>query len=160
MRDQPGARRATADLARPRKRQADGSGALAAHCDDPGTRRRQTIQGYPAQTERSLAMLKILAAIAVTTGTPQPLEAHHPYRLPETSSPRPVAHDRRCSSTREVTVCAKRGDGLRLVMDGVEAGPPLHQAQLRIAPSRCANPVENGLRCIRPEVFARLNLDD
>lgn len=105
-------------------------------------------------------MLKILAAIAVTTGTPQPLDAHHAYRLPETSAPRSVTPDRRCSSTPEVTVCAKRGDGIRLVGTGAEVVPPLHQAQLRIAPSRCANPVENGLRCIRPEVFARLNLDD
>lgn len=104
-------------------------------------------------------MLKILAAIVLTTGTPHDLESHHDFRLPHMETAAPAA-DRRCTGNRELTVCAKQGESPRLISREVNLAQPRHLALLRIAPSHCANPVENGLRCIRPTVFTRFNLDD
>ncbi|MBF9150476.1 hypothetical protein [Novosphingobium jiangmenense] len=84
---------------------------------------------------------------------------HHAFRLPGPDTIT-LPKQQRCSAGRELTVCAPQGDGPRLTGHVTETAPPRHHTVLRIAPSRCANPVEDGLRCVRPTALARVNLGD
>jgi hypothetical protein len=104
-------------------------------------------------------MLKMLAAIVLTTGAPEVAQNHHAFRLPAPDQTIPT-RPQRCSAARQLTVCAPQGDGPRVTGHSTDTAPPRHRAVLRIAPSRCANPVEDGLRCIRPTTIARINLDN
>lgn len=95
--------------------------------------------------------------------------AHHSFRLPADlsyDSPKSglsTTSTKACPTSQVVTVCANRADRilkLRVpsedVRTGDAAGP--HLRALRIQPSRCVNPVEEGLRCIRPVPAARISL--
>ncbi|MGV3513341.1 MAG: hypothetical protein ACO1OX_15170 [Novosphingobium sp.] len=104
-------------------------------------------------------MLNLLAAIMLSTGTPHTAQPHHGFRLPQPTNDKP-SQDQRCSADLELTVCARQGDGPRLTTATSEIAPPRHHAVLRLAPSRCTNPVENGLRCVLPVTLVRVNLDD
>ena len=125
-------------------------------------------------------MLTMFATALATTLLPASLparvaataeNAHHSFRLTAdlahpldspanglTSTPSKV-----CPSTDVVTVCANRSSmNLQFRVPASDnsansaAGP--HLRSLRIQPSRCVNPVEEGLRCIRPVPAARIAL--
>jgi hypothetical protein len=95
--------------------------------------------------------------------------AHHSFRLPaDLSYDGPASGlagtaTKVCPTSKVVTVCANRADNnlqLRVTSEDMRAsdaaGP--HLRSLRIQPSRCVNPVEEGLRCIRPVPAARITL--
>lgn len=107
-------------------------------------------------------MLILLTAAAFLAGSPASGDSHHGFRLPVDIA---VHSESRCPPSRGVTVCANRADAhlrWRAVADERapdRAGGP-HIRSLRVQPARCANPVEDGLRCVKPLAFARINLDD
>lgn len=126
-------------------------------------------------------MLTMLATALATALPPASLpvsaaatveDAHHSFRLPANlahplespASGLTGTHSKVCPSTDEVTVCANRSSmNLQFRVPASDnsansaAGP--HLRSLRIQPSRCVNPVEEGLRCIRPVPAARIALD-
>ncbi|MFN3456902.1 MAG: hypothetical protein ACK4Z8_04925 [Novosphingobium sp.] len=118
----------------------------------------------------ALATTLLPASLPVSVGATAE-NAHHSFRLPAdlahpldspanslTGTPSKV-----CPSTDVVTVCANRSSmNLQFRVPASDnsansaAGP--HLRSLRIQPSRCVNPVEEGLRCIRPVPSARIAL--
>lgn len=113
----------------------------------------------------------LLPASLLMSGTATAEDAHHSFRLPAdlahpldspanglTGTPSKV-----CPSTDVVTVCASRSStNLRFRVPASEnsanSAAGHHLRSLRIQPSRCVNPVEEGLRCIRPVPAARIAL--
>lgn len=121
----------------------------------------QSGQWCPSR-RKGFAMLTLLTAAAISVGSPVLGIGHQDFRLPVDIAARSEA---RCPGASGVTVCAKRADAQlhwRVAQD--EAVPTqsstLHVRSLRLQPARCANPVDDGLRCIKPVAFARINLDD
>ncbi|HQS70520.1 MAG: hypothetical protein B7Y36_07600 [Novosphingobium sp. 28-62-57] len=111
-------------------------------------------------------MLTLLVATLIAAGPLAGTEAghdsHHGFRLPANMS---AQEDRRCPTSPGVTVCANRAEAQlrwRVVTDGPQSDhlPRPHVRSLRQPMARCANPVEDGLRCVKPVAFARVNLDD
>lgn len=104
-------------------------------------------------------MLNLLAAVVMSIGTPNAAQPNHAFRLPEPDNGR-AAPDQRCSGNRALTVCARKGDGPRLTASTARIAPPRHHTVLRLAPARCMNPIENGLRCVLPTTLVRVKVDD
>lgn len=107
-------------------------------------------------------MLTLLTAATISAVIPILGTGHHDFRLPVEISAR---NDGRCPASPGVTVCAKRADThLRWRVAQGQAVPEqssaAHLRVLRSQPARCTNPAEDGLRCVKPAVFARINLDD
>ena len=125
-------------------------------------------------------MLTMIATALVTTLSPPSLpigpsamaeSAHHSFRLPaELAHPLNVpasgltgTGSKACPPSQGVTVCANRANTnvqFRVPAEDVRPSDAsgTHLRALRIQPSRCVNPVEEGLRCIRPVPAARIAL--
>jgi len=107
-------------------------------------------------------MLTLLTAAAISVGLPVLASGHQDFRLPVDIVTR---GETRCPAASGVTVCAKRADAQshwRVAQDEamLAQSSTLHVRSLRLQPSRCTNPVDDALRCIKPVAFARINLDD
>lgn len=111
-------------------------------------------------------MMTLLAATLIAAGALAGAEpahdSHHGFRLPTNLT---AIEERRCPTSPGVTVCANRAEAQlrwRVVSDGPQSDhlPRPHVRSLRLQMARCANPVEDGLRCVKPVAFARVNLDD
>ncbi len=116
-------------------------------------------------------MMMILASAALTfAGSAPGSDPHHAFRLPpetsRTETARTLHHQRSrnragCTPSGAVTVCANRADEQsrwRISAEGEEtaAMPGQHLRALRVQHSRCANPVEDALRCVKPLPLARM----
>ncbi len=109
-----------------------------------------------------------LIAAAPLAGAEPAQDSHHGFRLPAAMTlPASIAGsgDRRCPTSPGVTVCANRAEAQlrwRVVSEGPQSDrqPRPHVRSLRQQVARCANPVEDGLRCVKPVAFTSINIDD
>ncbi|MFN3469815.1 MAG: hypothetical protein ACK4Z7_08910 [Novosphingobium sp.] len=116
-------------------------------------------------------MMMILASAAMAfAGSAPGADPHHAFRLPPEAPPveavRTLHHQRSrsragCTPSGAVTVCANRADEqsrwrISAEDDDTAARPGQHLRALRVQHSRCANPVEDALRCVKPLPLARM----
>lgn len=100
-------------------------------------------------------MLVLLTAAALTLA-PHSFEKHHDYRLGTSHGPQAARFEKDCQTGKGVTVCAPRAKAqLRWRITSDDLSPQdkatgHHVATLRTQHLRCANPVEDGLRCVKP----------
>lgn len=111
-------------------------------------------------------MLVLLTAAALSI-IPHTLEPHDNYRLAGNNGPQAAKldgisrterdrYERNCKATQGVTVCANQANAqLRWRITSNDLGPQdkaagQHVSTLRTQHLRCANPVEDGLRCVKP----------
>lgn len=111
-------------------------------------------------------MLALMTAAALSL-IPHTLEPHDNYRLvgntgsqaaqlDGVSRPERGRFERDCKPTHGITVCANQANAqLRWRITSNEIGPQdkaagQHVSALRTQHLHCANPVEDGLRCVKP----------
>jgi len=100
-------------------------------------------------------MFALLTA-AVLSLAPHTLEAHHDYRLTTSNGPQATRVEKDCRATEGMVVCANRAKAhlrWRITsydLDTQDSAKGHHVTALRTQHLRCANPVEDGLRCIKP----------
>lgn len=100
-------------------------------------------------------MLSLLTAAALSLA-PHSLETHHDYRLATSNGPQTARFEKACQPGEGVTVCAPRANAplrWRITTEDLTAQDRAkghHLAALRTQHAHCANPVEDGLRCVKP----------
>lgn len=100
-------------------------------------------------------MLALLTAAALSLA-PHALETHHDYRLATSNGPQAARTEKDCRATEGMVVCANRAKAQlrwRITSDDLDAQDSAkghHVTALRTQHLRCANPVEDGLRCVKP----------
>jgi hypothetical protein len=104
-------------------------------------------------------MLNLLTAAALSVA-PHSLEAHHDFRLAQGIAPHASQFEKTCLPTYGMTVCANRAEAQRrwrIINDDLtpqDKANGQHIAAMRVPQLRSANPVEDGIRPVRPTTLA------
>lgn len=111
-------------------------------------------------------MFMVLTAASLMAITPVHLpDAHHGFRLTEDMPAAAGTIEKPCPPGAGMTVCANRAKAqmrwrIALPEPAPETLVPAHHHALRTQHGRCANPVEEGLRCVRPTPVTRFSLGE
>lgn len=105
-------------------------------------------------------MLTLLAAVALNAIASWPVAADHELRRPVDLVSRT---ERRCPAVPEMTICTRpvdRPEPWRHVAEAEVREPAAnaHVRNLRLQHARCAHPVDDALRCVKPVPFASMIL--
>ncbi len=110
-------------------------------------------------------MLSLLTAAALSLA-PHSLETHHDYRLAHDIAPDVSQQDKGCRPSHGMTVCANRADAQRrwrISNDRLTPHDTAHGQNvdaMRKPQLRSANPVEDGIRPVRPTTLATFIIGD
>ncbi|CAH0498720.1 hypothetical protein NVSP9465_03814 [Novosphingobium sp. CECT 9465] len=110
-------------------------------------------------------MLSLLTAAALSLA-PHSLETHHDYRLTHDIAPHVSQQEKGCRPSHGMTVCANRADEQRRWRISNDRLTPQDTAHgqnvnaMRQPQLRSANPVEDGIRSVRPTALANFIIGD
>lgn len=104
-------------------------------------------------------MLILLTAAALSLA-PHSLEPHHDYRLAHGIAPHGSQFEKACLPAHGMIVCANRADAQRRWRISNDDLTPQDNAKgnnvvaMRLPQARSANPIEDGIRPVRPTALA------